>query len=1287
MKKTIFVCFFCLSFYLLFAQQQVVYYWSFNNPTGTAPTAYASPLAGDIGGATITHNVVETNSFSGTSLGAETGYAAEEAFCPIGNQSNGNAMVINLPTTGFTAPFVKWWQRGTSTGFNSRVIDYSTDGTHFQNFTTSSGVLSSTFTEYSLDFSGVANVNNNPNFKVRITFNGATNSSGNNRIDNLKMLATPAGIVPDPEPSNHVLNFSFTGLTHNSVVLQWSENQGVNPASSYLIVGMNDDGDFYHVADATPVSDDLDFSDGNFAKNVTGTTLSVVGLTAATNYAFCIYPYSNTGSAINYKTSVPVPYTEFTTLEQPTVILDESFESQTLGVFSQYSAASNLDWVAYSYSGRWMAKASGFNGDVASDDWLISPPLNLNIYANEILTFESAVNYTDTVTGLEVKLSTDYNGSGNPHAFTWTTLNAQLSQGSFVWANSGAIDLSSYSGSSVYLAFHYTCSSPTSARTWEVDNIMLTGYLTGTPDTANHLAFMQLPTTGIAGYPLGVIEVQALRADNSLDTSFNGNVTIAVQSGPGSIAGQLTAPLTGGRAYFTSCVLDQVGAYTLTTANTLGLSNAVSGDLQIMANPNPGAYAYAGFEAADTWFYTNNPAAYTAEGNTDLWGPATANGTILPYTGVNCWAMRDLNNPNGGGDFFHELIFPAFALGTGSYSLSFRYAYDFANAAATDQIKYNIQYNNLADWPEADEAYIVNGGGAIATNGWNTVSVNIPAGSAFVRIKFFAKFDGGSDYAAFDELMINSLANNPLITVSGAFNAFATQAGTPSAVQFVTVNGTNLTSAITVASVNGYELSLAEAGPFVTSSLIIPQTGGIVNAVNLYIRLQAETVGQYNGSFVLTSQGAQNVNVGVTGTVSAGGLALGDLAVIAYSVINNDRFALVALRDIPGGSIVHITDNGILENGTLRTGENTLQWIAPETTVPAGTILQFSNEGGANAELIGPGSCSGVLSGLSTSGDQLIIYQGTAAAPNFIWALTTNSWVTATGQTLNSNTSYLPAVLTGYSLDFSAHAHCGYYRVTPSDGPKELQVAAIADSSNWSRAAVAQTWADWQFNFTAPHESYAKVKVFVQGAYTEGALRLSLNSVLPLTSPYVDALSVNAIPTDMTDWVYVELREQPATTPIAAKSALLLNTGKVVDADYAINNQIDYLRFPELTAGNYYVVIRHRNSLAVMSTTPLAFTSNAATCATADLTTGVYGNGAAEVATGVWAMRGGDLDQNGYITTADYTVWFNHFTIGVSGYYHSDLNFDENPTTEDYTLWYNNFLSGAFSAVPEILGR
>lgn len=144
------------------------------------------------------------------------------------------------------------------------------------------------------------------------------------------------------------------------------------------------------------------------------------------------------------------------------------------------------DWTKFSVSGAqvWTlnttfgnpgscALMSGFSGGVnnVNEDWLISPAINLSSVSTATLTFDNASRFAGNL--LEVYVSTNYN-SGAPNTATWTQITGftlDTNTGSYIWTNSGGINISSYTGSSNFrVAFRYT-STASASRTWEIDNV------------------------------------------------------------------------------------------------------------------------------------------------------------------------------------------------------------------------------------------------------------------------------------------------------------------------------------------------------------------------------------------------------------------------------------------------------------------------------------------------------------------------------------------------------------------------------------------------------------------------------------------------------------------------------------------------------------------------------------------------------------------------------------------------------------------------------------------------
>jgi endonuclease I len=156
----------------------------------------------------------------------------------------------------------------------------------------------------------------------------------------------------------------------------------------------------------------------------------------------------------------------------PITILDEGFETCPATNWTTYSVSGSRNWEC----GDGSMEINGYNSDVACNDWLISTSFNLNDHENEILKFKSWTQFEDVSHPIEIKFSTDYSGSGDPLSATWNTLNANWSAvNSQVWTESGDIDISGISGTTVYFAFQYISSGTgggTSAY-WKVDDVVI----------------------------------------------------------------------------------------------------------------------------------------------------------------------------------------------------------------------------------------------------------------------------------------------------------------------------------------------------------------------------------------------------------------------------------------------------------------------------------------------------------------------------------------------------------------------------------------------------------------------------------------------------------------------------------------------------------------------------------------------------------------------------------------------------------------------------------------------
>ncbi|TVQ13682.1 MAG: serine protease [Bacteroidetes bacterium] len=179
---------------------------------------------------------------------------------------------------------------------------------------------------------------------------------------------------------------------------------------------------------------------------------------------------------------------------------------------------------------------------------------------------------------------------------------------------------------------------------------------------------------------------------------------------------------------------------------------------------------------------------------------------------------------------------------------------------------------------------------------------------------------------------------------------------------------------------------------------------------------------------------------------------------------------------------------------------------------------------------------------------------------------------------------------------------------------------------------------------------------------------------------YTGSEVAESLPEDVVDWVLLELRDAPDVsqadvgTVVWRRAALLLNTGEVTDLSgesLMVNVQ------PE---NELFVVVYHRNHLAVMSAQPLLFNDGTYSW---DFTTGIqqaYQQGQKHLGNGIYGLFGGDGDGNGQIQTQDKNEIWNQ-QAGQSGYLPGDFDLNGQVQTQDKNeIWNPN--SGVAAQVP-----
>ena len=216
------------------------------------------------------------------------------------------------------------------------------------------------------------------------------------------------------------------------------------------------------------------------------------------------------------------------------------------------------------------------------------------------------------------------------------------------------------------------------------------------------------------------------------------------------------------------------------------------------------------------------------------------------------------------------------------------------------------------------------------------------------------------------------------------------------------------------------------------------------------------------------------------------------------------------------------------------------------------------------------------------------------------------------------------------------------------------------------------------------------LKAFLEGPFLGDSMQTTLNDsgLLPLIQPfnsepwfYAGGESADIIPTVIVDWVLIELRSGTgAETKVAERACWLSSNGAVIDTSGS-----DTLYFPGIVAGDYFIVLRQRNHLAVMSTLTQPLSAVPAFYDFTTAATQAYGTDALkQMSNGSYALIGGDGNANGDIDDSDKnTTW--RMQNGTDWLYlkYADFNLDGDIDALDLNYFWrpNNLLS---SQVPGV---
>ena len=426
---------------------------------------------------------------------------------------------------------------------------------------------------------------------------------------NTSTTLNPCGSTPTPEPTNHVTNFgaSTASPTYSALDVVWDDAVGATIPDGYVIKAS----DVSYAAIDAPV-DGTPETPGTLIKVVASgvEVANFTGLDENTTYFFKIWPFTNSGAAIDYKTDGTVPQDEATT---------------TYGIPAAPVATAATDVSAIGFTANWnaVAGATGYSLDVytktiGGDD------------VTETESFDGITPNGNLIGPDPVYLSgwSVLSQSTSRQIYT-TATNYGLSSPSFAFTITGDfIETATYASPVTSLSFWGKQQSGATSST------LIEGYNGSSWSTIATLSNKDVATAGTVTYDLvalGKTDVIKIRlvytkvagnlAVDDVAVTYGGSSNTPIAGSPFTITGDNSKAITG-----LTPATDYYYVVRATNASgTSGNSNEIS--VATLASPVTSTYTGTG-----TWTNASNWSNGLPTGTTDV----IINGNVTVDDVVEC---------------------------------------------------------------------------------------------------------------------------------------------------------------------------------------------------------------------------------------------------------------------------------------------------------------------------------------------------------------------------------------------------------------------------------------------------------------------------------------------------------------------------------------------------------------------------------------------------------------------------------------------------------------------------
>jgi hypothetical protein len=258
---------------------------------------------------------------------------------------------------------------------------------------------------------------------------------------------------------------------------------------------------------------------------------------------------------------------------------------------------------------------------------------------------------------------------------------------------------------------------------------------------------------------------------------------------------------------------------------------------------------------------------------------------------------------------------------------------------------------------------------------------------------------------------------------------------------------------------------------------------------------------------------------------------------------------------------------------------------------------------------------------------------GVAYSVNLISAATTYIWTySGTGVTINGSGS-------GVTLDFSASATAGTLSVFGRNSCGDGAAATLALSPSTKTLTITS--------------------ILLEGLYNSGGTMREVSNGFASQFPGV------------ADQITIELHQSENYSNIIYAAT---------NVELSINGTVT-ISIPAEYSGNYYITVRHRNSIETTTSAPVSFAGTSVTNSFA-VRTSVFGENLKSSGDGYYLIYGADVNQDGIVDTGDMNDVDNGSASIMIGYNVPDANGDGLVDTSDMNMVDNNSAAIVYVRIP-----